>query len=112
MYVHMCFVSSFKIQIYYIYLVSVDGGWSNWKLDRLGECSVTCGVGNRRRYLKRTCTNPSPHNGGKDCETESKRIEIEACDAKVKCAGISNFIVPLGRYQRSFEWRFKYSIVS
>ena len=39
----------------------VAGGfteWGNW-----GECTSACG----RRTGKRTCTNPKPQNGGRDC---------------------------------------------
>ncbi|XP_041356387.1 coadhesin-like [Gigantopelta aegis] len=67
----------------------VDGGWSRWKLDRLGDCSVTCDVGSRTRYEIRTCTNAAPQNGGKDCGTENKRSSSESCDTKVKCPGSS-----------------------
>jgi len=37
----------------------IDGGWSNWS-----ACSVPCGGG----IQTRTCTNPAPAYGGKDCE--------------------------------------------
>ncbi|KAL9951955.1 hypothetical protein ACROYT_G044715 [Oculina patagonica] len=40
----------------------VDGGYTEWSIS---ECSVTCGGGTQT--LTRTCTNPSPSNGGKDC---------------------------------------------
>ncbi|XP_041355522.1 coadhesin-like [Gigantopelta aegis] len=63
----------------------VNGGWSSWGYDQLGVCSVTCGVGARRRYQIRTCTNPAPENGGKDCGTGSKRSSTVSCDTEVKC---------------------------
>ena len=44
-------------------LFIVNGGWSDWS--SFGDCSKTCGGGEKTRY--RTCTNPAPANGGKDC---------------------------------------------
>ena len=41
----------------------VNGGyteWTNW-----GDCSRTCGTGTYVRT--RSCTNPSPSNGGQTC---------------------------------------------
>jgi len=46
----------------------IDGGWSDWS--DYGKCSYSCGGG--VQYKTRTCTNPSPQNGGIDCEGESK----------------------------------------
>ena len=53
---------------------SVDGGftdWSNWTV-----CSVTCGGGNQTR--NRTCSNPEPQNGGKDCVGDFE--ETQSCN--------------------------------
>jgi len=44
--------------------VPVNGGWSSW-----GSCSATCGGGTRTR----TCTDPSPANGGADCVGSSRQ---------------------------------------
>ena len=41
----------------------VDGGYSEW--ETTSNCSATCGGGTKT--LTRTCTNPPPSNGGKDC---------------------------------------------
>lgn len=43
---------------------AVDGGWSDW--GDWGECDKPCGGGFQLK--KRTCTNPAPSIGGKDCE--------------------------------------------
>lgn len=50
----------------------VHGGWSAW--EEWGECSVHCGNGIKRR--RRTCTNPKPAFGGRDCSD----VESEAWD--------------------------------
>ena len=44
--------------------VSVDGGWSPW--GNWTRCSKTCGVGYQTQH--RTCTNPPPQHGGRDCQ--------------------------------------------
>ena len=41
-----------------------NGGYSAW--EPYGECTKTCGGG--KQYRERTCTNPPPSAGGKDCD--------------------------------------------
>ena len=41
----------------------VDGGFSDWS--EFDKCSATCGGGYQK--ATRTCTNPAPAHGGKDC---------------------------------------------
>jgi len=49
----------------------VNGGWSPW-----GSCSRSCGSGTQTR----TCTNPSPANGGSQCPGSSSQIcKLEEC---------------------------------
>ena len=46
----------------FFFFTVVDGHWSHWTYF---PCGVSCGKGQRNRT--RTCTNPSPLGGGKDC---------------------------------------------
>ncbi|CAH3133316.1 unnamed protein product [Pocillopora meandrina] len=52
----------------------IDGGYTEWSES---ECSVSCGEG--KKTLTRTCTNPTPFNGGKDCS------ELGPAKKTVKC---------------------------
>ncbi|EDO41039.1 predicted protein, partial [Nematostella vectensis] len=54
----------------------VNGGYSAWS--KWTECSVTCGGGTRQR--ERSCTNPEPSNGGRDCLHLGESEETEACN--------------------------------
>ena len=62
-------------------LVQVDGGWSAWRYT--GECSRSCGGGNR--MVVRSCTDPHPKNGGRQCTGSG--TQNEKCNEK-KCPGI------------------------
>ena len=65
----------------HVVVVPVDGGWSDY--GDWSECSKSCGGGERTR--SRTCTNPSPADGGAECTGESE--EKEAC-GNDPCAGV------------------------
>lgn len=56
-----------------------DGGYSDWKL--WGGCSVTCGGGTETRI--RTCTEPTPHGGGKDCSRLGPATDTRTCNLSV-----------------------------
>ncbi|XP_060582797.1 A disintegrin and metalloproteinase with thrombospondin motifs 1-like [Ruditapes philippinarum] len=60
----------------------VDGSWGNWL--NWGACSVTCGDGTRSR--SRSCNNPSPSNGGEQCQgsnVNSQNCNIKECNTFV-----------------------------
>ncbi|XP_078378151.1 SCO-spondin-like isoform X3 [Oculina patagonica] len=52
----------------------VDGNWTDW--GDWDQCSVTCAGGTQSR--SRTCTNPPPRNGGRECSGESK--DVRSCN--------------------------------
>ena len=74
----MTVVSKFTIKD----ILTVDGGWSD--LGEWSVCSAECGGGSQIR--SKTCTNPSPANGGKECEgedEETRRCNQQSCHGKI-----------------------------
>ena len=71
----------------------VDGNWNSW--GEWGDCSVTCGDGVKTRI--RTCTNPPPTDGGKECVGDSSS-ETSAC-SKTNCPGTVLITVRSTRYR-------------
>ncbi|MEM7645783.1 MAG: G8 domain-containing protein, partial [Pseudomonadota bacterium] len=56
----------------------IDGGLTQWMNE--GSCSKTCGGGQQNQI--RTCTAPSPSNGGDDCSDETQRTiacNVQSC---------------------------------
>ena len=63
---------------FYVLHILVNGNytaWSAWE-----ECSATCGGGIQQRV--RTCTYPSPANGGKDCTVLGPAVETKDCNSQ------------------------------
>ncbi|XP_075872115.1 hemicentin-1 isoform X2 [Nelusetta ayraudi] len=58
----------------------VDGKWGSWQ--PWGECSASCGGGERTRI--RLCNNPSPSNGGRACPGDAS--QLSRCNAQA-CPG-------------------------
>ena len=58
-------------------LLAVHGGYSQWS--NFTECSVTCGSGFQSRT--RTCTNPLPCCGGRNCDRLGPNVQTQECDA-------------------------------
>ena len=59
------------------YFLATDGGYTDWSAS---ECSVTCGGGTKT--LTRTCTNPLPSNGGKDCSGLGPAQQTQECNTE------------------------------
>lgn len=74
-----------------IFIISVDGGWSQW-LD-MEPCPVTCGEGTRNQV--RFCTNPVPSAGGLDCPGASSQ-EISCATAACPTQGVGANIPSVG----------------
>ena len=51
-------------------VASVDGGWGPWS--EFSLCSAPCGPGTKER--KRSCDNPAPKEGGRQCKGVSKQV--------------------------------------
>ena len=65
------------------YVFSVNGGWSSW--GTWSSCSATCGGGQHERT--RSCSNPTPSNGGNECSgnsIQSDDCNTHACPGKTK----------------------------
>ena len=55
----------------------INGGYTNWS--ELSKCTVSCGNGTRQRT--RTCSNPQPNYGGKNCSHLGPRVDVESCNS-------------------------------
>ncbi|CAF1679281.1 unnamed protein product [Rotaria magnacalcarata] len=61
----------------------VNGGWTDWQNPTPVVCSATCGNGVRPQY--RTCTNPTPENGGLYCSGSG--VQLLNCSTNITCPG-------------------------
>ena len=61
-------------------LFLVDGSYSGWY--QVSSCTRSCGGGTMT--WKRKCDNPSPRNGGKQCQGPA--VELRSC-ANIFCKG-------------------------
>ncbi|CAC5415827.1 Coadhesin,Hemicentin-1,Thrombospondin-2,Mucin-like protein [Mytilus coruscus] len=60
---------------------SVDGKWSSWTSWRgWSKCTKNCGTGGQVRTRTRSCTNPRPLNGGKQCPGLTTGVERRQCN--------------------------------
>ena len=69
-------------------LVPVDGGYSDWGV--WTTCTKSCGNGSQSR--SRTCSNPAPKNGGKECSRLGNAVETKVCNVKECPTGALNEI--------------------
>lgn len=73
-----CSGQSTEIQLCHASRCPIHGKWSAWS--EWSDCSSSCSRGNRSRT--RTCTNPSPSNGGETCignDTETTWCRVIPC---------------------------------
>ncbi|CAH3198909.1 unnamed protein product, partial [Porites evermanni] len=70
----------------------VDGKYSDWS--EFTDCTKTCGGGQKSR--RRSCTNPPPQNGGKDCAGLGPDTEYADCNVDVSCPVSSEIWIAVG----------------
>ena len=61
---------------------SGNGNWAQWS--DWSNCIAPCGTQSRSR----TCTDPEPHNGGRNCD--GQHYESRNCGTELECRG--NFL--------------------
>ncbi|KAK3601702.1 hypothetical protein CHS0354_016060 [Potamilus streckersoni] len=61
----------------------VDGGWGAWYAwTYSSSCSASCGGGTRRQVRARSCSNPFPQNGGKQCNGSISESQTVQCNTQ------------------------------
>ena len=63
-----------------VVLTPINGGFSQWS--EWDKCTKGCNGGEQFRY--RQCNQPTPKNGGTDCD--GKKVETKKCNTD-KCPG-------------------------
>ena len=66
----------------YTIIYLVNGGYSIFSA--WSACSKSCGAGTKTR--SRSCTNPTPADGGSDCSRLGNATETETCNKEL-CPG-------------------------
>ena len=65
----------------------VDGGWSSWTC---GSCSKTCGGGTQN--CTRSCSNPKPDRGGRNCfglSVAQNTCNTQCCPGKLLAVNLN-----------------------
>lgn len=57
-----------------------NGEWSEYVFGSWGSCSASCGGGTQTRTGTRSCTDPSPLNGGNGCVGSTTTSESQSCN--------------------------------
>ena len=60
---------------YLLFVSAINGNYSVWSA--WSQCSRSCGGGFKSR--NRTCTDPTPSMGGKDCSELGPDMETKEC---------------------------------
>ncbi|XP_038044114.1 semaphorin-5A-like isoform X2 [Patiria miniata] len=82
----------------------VDGGWSCWS--EWSDCSESCGEGLHQRT--RTCTNPIPAHGGRECEgpeTVTEMCSVSECPDFDSSSGEQSSVPSSSRMYHMSGWK-------
>ncbi|XP_046559708.1 SCO-spondin-like isoform X17 [Haliotis rubra] len=90
--------------------VTINGGYSQWSTWSTGQCSVPCGDGVKTDTRTRSCTEPTPQNGGLPCSGPSAENRTAPCNVACQVSQWSSWTGPLcpatcGRHVRVVQER-------
>ncbi|XP_071104566.1 SCO-spondin-like isoform X2 [Haliotis cracherodii] len=74
--------------------ITIDGGFSQWSIWRAGQCSVRCGDGLKTDTRTRSCTEPTPQNGGLPCAGPATENRTAPCTVTCVESAWSTWIGP------------------